>query len=117
MCAVKTAAVSLMAWVFLCSPLCGPRQSDAQNQRDHGAPTLRDGSSIALLQVARLPGRSSLAPFAPWRSRIKSVLEESSHEIVDEIDFGPVAFPSQHSRSDSVDLTSHRLPTAPPLRC
>jgi hypothetical protein len=117
MLAARTAAVSLMALILLGLPTGSPRQSDALSPGDHRAVALRPDSSITLIALARLPRRSSFAPFAPWRSRLKSVLEETSHEFGDEIDFGPVAAPSRHSRSISVDSVSPRLPTARPMRC
>ncbi len=118
MSAVKSAAVSLMALILLCSlPVSGPRQSDGLGRDDRGAVTPRADLSIALTPLARLPRPSSVAPLAPSRRRLKSILEETNHEIGDECDFGSVASPSQHSPSSSVDLSSRRLPTAPPLRC
>ncbi len=117
MSAVKTATVSLAALILLCSPTSSPLHSDAVRRVDHGALTLRADSSIALITLARPPRLSSAAPFAPWRRRLKSVLEETDQKIGDECDFGPVVLPSRHARSNPVDLNSRRIPTALPLRC
>ncbi len=118
MSAVNSAAVSLMVLILLCSPTSGSaRQSDTPSRGDHGVVGLRADSSIALTPLARLTRPSSVTPLAPWRRRLKSILEETKHEIGDEFDFGPVASPSQQSPSISGDFNSCRLPTAPPLRC
>jgi hypothetical protein len=117
MSAARTAAVSLMALILLSSPTSRPRQSDAPSRGDHGAAMLRADSSIALIPLASLPRPSSIAPFAPWRSRLKSVLEETSQRVVDQFDLGPVVLPIELSRSPSVEMIDHHLPMAPPLRC
>jgi hypothetical protein len=117
MSAVRTAAVPLMALILLCSLARGRRPLDARSAGDHGAAILQDDSSSVLIPLARLSAPSSVIPFARWGSRLKSVLEETIQEVVDECDFGPVALPTQHSRTTSVDLSSHPLPTAAPLRC
>jgi len=117
MSAARTVAVSLMALILLCSPTTGPSKSDAHSRKFQDTGTLCADSSIAVIPLTSLPRPSSFQPFAPWRSRLKSVLEETSHDVVDEFDLGPVVLPSQPSGASSVERIDHRLPTAPPLRC
>jgi len=114
---VRTAAVSFMALILLCSPTTGPIQSDAHTREVQDAGTLCADSSIALIPLTSLPRPSSFVAFAPWRSRLKCLLEEMSHDVVDEFDLGPVFLPSQPSGARSAERFDHRLPTAPPLRC
>ncbi len=115
--AARTATVSLMALMLLCSPVARPRHPDVSSRAVQGAVRLPADSSIALISLARQPRPSSVAPFAPWRSRLKSVLEETNHRVVDDVEIGFVLPPGPGSRSPSVELNDHCLPTAPRLRC
>jgi hypothetical protein len=113
----KMAAVSLMALILLCSPTTGRRQPECLSQAEHGAARVRVDSSVALIPLAHLSRSSSVAPFAPWRNRLKSVLEETSQKVVDQLDVGPVVVPAERSRSASIEMIGKRLSTAPPMRC
>jgi hypothetical protein len=102
--------------ILVCSPASDPRQSKAIH-RDHAAATDCACSSIHPIPLDSLPRPSSVARFAPWRSRLKSVLEETSSKVVDQFDLGPAILPTGVLCCRSVKLIDHLPPTAPPLRC
>jgi hypothetical protein len=115
--AARMAAVSLMAWMMLCSQAGAPQQSDARTHRIEGAKALRADSSTELLPLANMRSASSLTALEPWRHRIKSVLEETDPNVQGQIELGPVALPERRARSSSIELFDHRPPCAVPLRC
>jgi len=117
MSAAKTAAVSLIALMLLSSPTSGPRQSESFGPADQSAMAARADLSIALIPLARLPRSSSIAAFAPWRHRLKTVLEETSSKVVDQFDLGPADPRTAFCCCPSVELIDHRKSTATPLRC
>jgi hypothetical protein len=115
--AARTAAASLMVWMMLCSQAGAPQQSDPRTGSSEAELALRAGSSTALIPLAHLSRASSMSAFAPWRSRIKSVLEETNPNVVDQFDLGPAALPQERPRCRSIELIDHRPLGALPLRC
>ena len=64
-----------------------------------------------------IPRPSSVAVYSPWRSRLKSVLEETSHRVIEESDLGPVPSPSHVIPFISSGSSLSRGLTPVPLRC
>jgi hypothetical protein len=102
---------------LLCSSAAGPRHSKDRSRQFQSSVAQRADSTIAQTTATRLPRPVSIASFAPWRSRLKSVLEDSNHRIVDDLAFGPAVLPSQTSQTTSLEVIDHRPPAAPRLRC
>jgi hypothetical protein len=139
--APRSATASLIALLIIASPLNGRQRLDAPrrqrpialrrrlatmtNLRQPHSPdwanlivaTRSAYSPIAILPPAHRLRASSIVVLAGWRNRIKSVLEETNPNIVDDFDVGPVAIPEQPTRSRSVELIDPRPPSAVPLRC
>jgi hypothetical protein len=115
--APRTAALSLVGLIMLACPVSRPRSSDAPIRGVEASLTARAHSSISLAFLARLTRPSSVAAFALRRSRLKSVLEETHHKVVDQFDLGPVAPADKPTAFRSVALFDHHLPAALPLRC
>ena len=59
----------------------------------------------------------TLSQFTPWKSRIKSVLEETKQRLIEEYDLGPGIVFVELLSSGTLEPMSSPLPTHPPLRC
>ena len=117
MSAARTFAVSFMALLVLSSPVSIARHSHARCIGEMAAVALRADLPTALTPPAGLPQQLSTVPYRPWRTRPKSVLEETNDKIADELDLGPATEPSQPPHSPSHKLIHHRLAAALRLRC
>jgi hypothetical protein len=88
-----------------------------QDRIDAGVSSYISPSS-GWLTCHRLPRRAAtVSQFAPWKSRIKTVIEERVYEVVDESDLGPADALVRHisaARIVPVAPPAHKLP---PLRC
>ncbi len=60
---------------------------------------------------------ASVTSYSPWRSRLKSVLEETSPRIIVESDLGPLPSPSHFIPFVSSGLSPSRRVATLPLRC
>ena len=74
-------------------------------------------SSTSWLTFYRPSRRTTLSRFVPWKGRIKSVLEETIQEIVDECDLGPAVPPDRLITSATIELATVPFSKRPPLRC
>jgi hypothetical protein len=106
-----------MALFVLSSPVSIAQYSDARYNGKMAAVPLRVDLPTALAPPAGLPQQLSTVPYRPWRTRPKSVLEETNDKIADELDLGPATEPSQPPHSPSHKLIHHRLAAALRLRC
>jgi hypothetical protein len=102
--------------------LLGGTSHGSQIERDSADPMHiaidgHPGSSIVWPHMARPVGQAALSRFTPWKTRIKSVLGESNHEIIEERDFGPAIEPGQHFSLGTLQLVICPPTTFPPLRC
>jgi hypothetical protein len=117
MSAAKTVVASFLALLLLS---CPPRVSRNSQARSGGPEVGVAACAItpsALSPSGHMPRSTSVTRFAPWRNRIKIVLEETNHEIPEECDFGPAVLPTQNSNSTSIELIDHRPPASRCLRC
>ena len=90
-------------------------------ERRHGSWAQRAGltscisNSLGWLACNRLPRRAAtFSQFVPWKSRVKSVIEERLHEVVEECDLGPAIEPDRyirHVRRDCSGSSSPQVPT------
>jgi hypothetical protein len=91
------------------------------------APTIQEPGRHDPIPVAHATGRHALSPsttrptsvstFSPFRSRLKSVLEETNPRFIEESDLGPVSIPNHFVRLVwSRPGVSGQLDTLP-LRC
>jgi hypothetical protein len=94
-------------------------QADAQSANDRGvAVAVGDSSSsFLLLGSAQFPRPCRFSPYSPYRTRLKSVLEETDREIVGERDLGPVTPTKRPAACAKLQLVASRLSTVRPMRC
>jgi len=59
----------------------------------------------------------SISPFAPWRYRLKTVLQETDSRITQESDLGPVPLPERFYSSTAHALRLDLSRPTIPLRC
>ena len=64
-----------------------------------------------------IPPPASVAVYAPWRSRLKSVLEETTLRITEESDLGPAPCQSHVIPFVASGLSPSRRLATVPLRC
>jgi hypothetical protein len=123
---VRLTQVGALALSLFSSPAVAARRPDIGSVDAAANVALCADSPIAVrstrtallrLPLNRFTPRCALAPFAPWKSRLKTVLEETDPEIGDERDFGAVDSSRRSAHPRPPELAVHHLPTAPPLRC
>ena len=113
----RSAILMLIASAVLGAPSHGSDVTGDPADRVH---SLTTGHSVAMTAWLRSPWQShgpSLSQFTRWKTRIKSVLEETEQRVVEECDFGPATLCGQFFTSTAVHLLSCPLCTRPPLRC
>jgi hypothetical protein len=113
----RSALLVLIAGIVLALPAGdGRRAVLTQNERDFQI-TAQD-ASWANWVIATCPSRQlTISRYAPWRSRLKSVLEETDENVVDERDLGPADVPDRLIGAVTIELRSCPPSVFPPLRC
>ena len=113
----RSAVIMLVAFILLGAASHGLRPSRLPAG---SMPSRKAGRSKSFAVSLHSPFASrgaTLSPFAPWKSRIKSVLAETYERINEETDFGLVIIPGQLFASGTSELVSCPLPIRLPLRC
>ena len=78
----------------------------------------RSAGATERQRLSQLPSRPfSVCTYSPWRSRLKSVLEESSPRIIEASDLETVLIPTRMILLRCNGLNPCRRLTALPLRC
>jgi hypothetical protein len=84
--------------------------------RTHSAIDMHRGPSIVWSLLARPVGRGVVTRFTPRKTRLKSVLGETNHEIIEERDLGPAIVPGQQFILRTLQSVICPPTTFPPLR-
>ena len=115
--ATRSAIMLLVGCIFL-SPSAQASQSTQLSAKCAGVfAACQPTSSVDWQVLAPAPPDATLAQFAPWRARIKSVLGDTDHKMICESDLGPALVPRLLIDLTLLPLTSCRLPIIVPLRC
>jgi hypothetical protein len=115
--AVRSATVSLLLTLVIHGWAAGSIQRPDSPAQCTSCVIPRANSCLAIFPRAHLPQRPPISPLTPWKGRLKSVLEETNPEFVDEFDLEPVVIPRQLSLTLPIALIADRLALAPRLRC
>ena len=110
----RSAILMLVAGFLLASSTTGVR--DRNNRTKHNAARVARACEKQTRSLST-PGPSSLSIDSSWRSRLKSVLEETGPRTVEESDLGPVATPSHVTPFVSSGSSLSRRLAPVPLRC
>ena len=87
----RSAILCFMVASLVALSTIGDRTSTLPTQRDPIAVARKIDKHVC----SKAPVRSSLSMQSPWRSRPKSVLDDTDPRILEESDLGPVSTPSQ----------------------
>jgi hypothetical protein len=113
----RPALLMLASCILLSGAWCASQTGRFPAVRTHSAIETPSGLS-SVCQCATRPGNGTvISRFTVWKSRIKSVLEESNPKIIDERDLGPAIVPGQCFVLGTLLSVICTLPTFPPLRC
>ncbi len=107
----------LISYVLLCPPLRSSEVAGASADPVHARITCHTGSSMGWHASHRLDRQPTLSQFVRWKARVKCVLGETIHEIVDECDLGPADLPDRFTTSAKIKLTIPPPLNCAPLRC
>jgi hypothetical protein len=113
----RSAMLMLIACIMLGASSHGSRITSNPAERVQYQMTAHAGTSTVWLQSPRLPRGATLSHFTPWKTRIKSVLEETKPRVIEECDLGPAILSGRFFSSATVELVRCPLPTYLPLRC
>jgi hypothetical protein len=113
----RSAMLTLIACMVVGAPSRGSQITAFQADRldsliaGHFVPVIGWPDSSRLLRGA------TLSQFTPWKTRIKSVLEETKQRFTEECDLGPAMLSGRFFKSASFRLPSCPVAISPPLRC
>jgi len=110
-------AILVLAMSVSLVPCVGSASSGGPAREDRVSASHRFEPPIARPDVHWLPPSTSVAQFTPWIARPKVVLEDTDDKFGEEADLGPVLSPRVLTSRASVNSTTFRPPTTPPLRC
>jgi hypothetical protein len=113
----RSAMLVLIACTLLGASSRASQITDDSTERVHSVITGRTGTLMIWPDSSRPCRGATLSQFTPWKTRLKSVLEETKQRIVEECDLGPALISGHIFTSGTVELLSCPLPTRPPLRC
>ena len=91
----RSAILMLIACVLLGGTSRGSQTSIAPTEQGRSG---IDAASEALATFSHFhgsPRRAAFSPFSPWRTRLKSVLEQTKPRFLDDCDLGPVILSGQ----------------------
>jgi hypothetical protein len=112
---------SAISMLFACSLFAAPtfntHSTETRAERVHPLITAGTEPSIIQPQSPRSCLGATLARFTPWRTRLKSVLQETNPKIDEECSFGSAILPDRFITSATFEPASCRPATRPPLRC
>ena len=114
MCSGRLAILVLMVGFFLSFSTAGIRH--VKEPTEHNTTRIPRDCEKPTYSPS-IPHPSSLALYSPWRSRLKSVLEETNPRIIEESDLGFLASPTHAIPFDSSGLSLIRRLAPVPLRC
>jgi hypothetical protein len=109
--------LSLIACMSVVAPSRGSQITDVAAER---LVSMISGHSEALIVRPDSPRPSRgamLSQFAPWKTRIKSILVETKQRFTEECDLGAAMLSGRFFTSATFELPSCPLPIRPPLRC
>jgi hypothetical protein len=113
----RSAILMLIACMLLGAPSHGSQVAGYPANRVYSLITGHVGASMVPPSSHQPARGATLSQFSPWKTRLKTVLEETKQRIIEERDLG-LAIQSGHLFSSAtVDLVCCPLPTRPPLRC
>ena len=81
----------------------------------HGRVIIETSPSIGWYALYRPCRRPTIAQFIPWKARVKSMLEETIQEVVDECDLGPAVGLDRLIMSARIELATPLLSKRVPL--
>jgi hypothetical protein len=113
----RSALLMLTACVLLGTASRGSAIERDPAQHTRLAMERHSGNASVLPHLARPSSGRAVSRFTPWKSRVKSVLEETNDKTVEVRDLGPVILPVKRSIAATFELLTRRLPTFPHLRC
>ena len=114
----RSAIIMLIACLLLVPHSRGSQSSVTGDRLVGAGASSYISSSLGWLACHRLPRRAAtLSRFVPWKSRVKSVIEERVHEVADECDLGPAVPPDRHICPARVTVVAPPKLKLPPLRC
>ena len=113
----RTALLMLAACVLFKGAPSASQTSRFPADRTHSVIVARSEPSSVCQCVGRPASGAVFSRFTPWKSRIKSVLEESNPKIIEEHDLGPAIVPSRCFILGTFLSVSCTLSIFPPLRC
>jgi hypothetical protein len=119
MLSARTALVLLATGILLGGCAGGTQVGEPRSR----APVDVQSSSVPAL----LMGKAVLAPplrqataivkLKPWRYRLKTVLDQTDHRVIEETDLGPTPLPSRLHSHSSLELVDRHRSVCTPLRC
>jgi hypothetical protein len=113
----RSALLLLAACILLSRASCAAQTAHDSADRTHSAVETQARPSSVCPCVARPGGGAVISRFTPWKSRIKSVVEESNSTSMEERDLGPAVFPGRPFILGIFLPVICTLATFPPLRC
>ncbi len=113
----RSAVLTLIIYMLLGAPSRGAQISDDPAGRGRSHFAMHSGALTGWSDSPQQSRGATLSQFTPWKTRIKSVLEETKHRVIDECDLGPAMLSGQFFASRTDELPSCPLPIRPPLRC
>jgi hypothetical protein len=96
---------------------CGSQFEHPPADRLHSTNVDHSEPSSVWPHIVQPGSRPAISCFTPWKSRIKSVLEETDPKVIEERDLGPVIVPGHRLILGTFLCAVCPLPTFPPLRC
>jgi hypothetical protein len=114
---VRSAMLMLIACVLHVAPSRGSQSTDLPVERIDSRIASHPAATIAWPDSPRPSRGTTLSRFTPWKSRIKSVLEESKQRVNEECDLGPATESGRLIALGTVELPSFPLLARHPLRC
>jgi hypothetical protein len=89
----------------------GPNHSASMRRRPHLHAASRS------LVPSRSTHQPSVCRFSPWKNRIKSVLEQTNTNLIEERDLGPAILPARGFVLGILSLGDCSIPAHRPMRC
>jgi hypothetical protein len=113
----RSAVSMLFACIMLAVPGRSTQSTETRAERFHPLITAHSGLAIVRPDSSQSSRGATLAQFAPWRTRKKCVLKETSPKINEECNFGSAIPPDRFNTSAAFEPSSRRPASRPPLRC
>jgi len=110
----RSAILVLMAGFLLATVATGARESKVRSKLDPIHVAGATAKRVLSLSASR---PVSISIQSPWRSRLKSMLDETDPRVVEESDLGPVLVPIQTIFFRSNGLGPFLRPATLQLRC